>query len=90
MNPNNKITLDLFLKLMEVAAITTTTITTGVVNYPPFEKVNIRSVKFHDMGAFYMVEWENKPYTKMFHTSVKINDYMRIIRKDKLANILKQ
>lgn len=49
MNPNNKITLDLFLKLMEVDAITTTTITTGVVNYPPFEKVNIRSVTFHDM-----------------------------------------
>lgn len=89
MYPNNKISLDLFLKLIEVAGITTNTITTGVVNYPPFEKVNIRSVKFYDMGAIYLIQWKDKPYTKMYHTSVKINDYKRIIRQDKLANIFK-
>ena len=85
MNPNN-MPLDLFLKLMEVALITTTL--TKMVYDPPFETVDITSVKIKDMEFFYMVEWEDKAKTK-FHTSVEIDDYMRIIRKDKLNNILK-
>lgn len=41
------------------------------------------------MGVFYMVEWENKPYRKKFYTSIDINEYTRIVRQDKLKNILK-
>ena len=87
MDPNNNITLDLFLKLMEVALITTTL--TKMVYDPPFETVDITSVTTRDMKTFYIVEWEDKSKTK-FHTSVDKNDYMRITRQDKIANILKQ
>ena len=89
MNPNNKINLDTFQKLTEVA-INTTTRTVGEVKNPPFSMVDITSVTIADMETFYLMEWQNKSFRTKFYTSVDKNDYIRIIRKCKIANILKQ
>lgn len=93
MDPNNNITLDRFLKLTKAQVNTYKSGFYFLVDDPPFEMVDITSVKIRHVEILAVplcvIDWQSKSCEK-YYTSVKINDYMRIIRQDKLANILKQ